>query len=88
MQILQHIAGFEPPENLRYPIYITTQKGESEPIDSPFLLPQSSIFRAFNLTPDLKMRYGADIHLVSAILGENLIVGFLSMYHQFQNPQL
>ena len=45
-------------------------------MDLPFLLPQSRILRASNLTPDLKMRYGADIHLVSAILGENLIVGF------------
>jgi hypothetical protein len=62
---LQHIAGFEPTENLRYSIYITTQKGESEPIDLPFLLPQSRIFRAFDLTPDLNMRYGSDIHIVS-----------------------
>jgi len=34
-------------------------------MDLPFLLPQSRIFRAYDLTPDLKMRYGADIHIVS-----------------------
>jgi len=31
----------------------------------PFLLPQSRIFRASGLTANLKMRYGADIHIVS-----------------------
>jgi hypothetical protein len=30
--------------------------GESEAMDLPFLLPQSRIFRAYGLTPDLKMR--------------------------------
>ncbi len=29
--------------------------GESEAMDLPFLLPQSRIFRAYGLTPDLKM---------------------------------
>ena len=36
-------------------------------MDLPFLLPQSRIFRAYGLTPDLKMRYGADIHIISEI---------------------
>jgi hypothetical protein len=43
---------------------ITTQKGESKPMDLPFLLPQSRISRACGLTPDLKMRYGSDIHII------------------------
>ena len=34
-------------------------------MDLPFLLPQGRIFRASGLTPDLKMRYAADIHIVS-----------------------
>jgi hypothetical protein len=33
-------------------------------MDLPFLLSQSRIFQAFNLTPDLKMRYGSDIHII------------------------
>ena len=37
-------------------------------MDLPFLLPQSRIFRAFDLTPNLKIRYGADIHIVSVKL--------------------
>ena len=37
-------------------------------MDLPFLLPQSRIFRAYGLTPDLKIRYGADIHIVSVKL--------------------
>jgi hypothetical protein len=37
-------------------------------MDSPGLLPQSRIFQAFGLTPDLKMRYGSDIHIVSVKL--------------------
>jgi hypothetical protein len=37
-------------------------------MDLPFLLPQSRIFRAYGLTPYFKMRYGADIHIVSEIL--------------------
>ncbi len=53
---LQQISTFETPKNLRYSILITTQKGESEPMDSPFLLSQSRIFRAYDLTPDLKLR--------------------------------
>ena len=76
MADIQHISNFESLKFFGYSIYITTQKGESEPIDLPFLLPQNPIFRAFNLTPDLKMRYGADIHLVSAIFSEILIFGF------------
>jgi hypothetical protein len=35
-RFLQHNNGFEPLKNLRYSIYITTQKGESEPMDSPY----------------------------------------------------
>ena len=62
---LQHIVTFESLKMLWYSILITTQKGESEPIDLPFLLSQSPIFRACNLTPDLKMRYGSDIHIIS-----------------------
>jgi hypothetical protein len=42
--------------------------GESEPIDLPFLLSQIRIFRASDLTPDLKIRYGADLHIVSVKL--------------------
>ena len=34
-------------------------------MDLPFLLPQIRIFRASDLTPDLKMRYGSDIHIIS-----------------------
>jgi hypothetical protein len=33
-------------------------------MDLPLLLSQSRIFKAFNLTPDLKMRYGSDIHIL------------------------
>jgi len=62
---LQQIGTFETLKNLRYSILITTQKGESEPMDLPFLLPQSRIFRACSLTANLKLRYGADIHKVS-----------------------
>ena len=40
---------------LRYSIYITTQKGESEPMDLPFLFFQNRIFRAYNLTTKSKM---------------------------------
>ena len=39
-------------------------KGESKAMDLPFLLPRIRIFRAFDLTPNLKMRYGTDIHIV------------------------
>ena len=38
--------------------------GESGPVDLPFLLPQNRIFRAYGLTPNLKMRYGSDIHII------------------------
>jgi hypothetical protein len=34
-------------------------------MDLPFLLSQSRIFQAFNLTADLNMRYGADIRFIS-----------------------
>ena len=44
----------------------------------PFLFPQSRNFRACNLTPDLKMRYGSDIHIIPEIL-----VFFGSMNHRF-----
>jgi len=77
---LQHIHTFEPLKNLWYSILITTQKGESEPVDLPFLSPQNRIFRASGLTPDLKIRYGSDIHLVSAIISLNVIVGSFSIY--------
>ena len=43
-------------------------KGESDPIDLPFLFSQGRILRASSLTPDLKMRYGSDIHIISEIL--------------------
>jgi hypothetical protein len=58
-------------------------------MDSPFLFPQSRIFRAYNLTADLNMRYGADIRFISAKLrylcfsqyiGTWVIFGFLSWY--------
>jgi hypothetical protein len=52
----QQIGTFRTLKNLRYSILITTQKGESKPMDLHFLLPQSSIFRASDLTPDLKSR--------------------------------
>jgi len=68
LRFLQHIGTFGLLKNLRYSIYITTQKGESEPMDLPFVLFQSLIFRAYGLTTNLKMRYGADILLVSVIL--------------------
>ena len=50
-------------------------------MDLPFLLPQTRIFRAYGLTPDLKMRYVAYICLVSAIFSFNVIVGSFSIYH-------
>jgi hypothetical protein len=65
---LQHIVTFVSLKNLRYSIYITTQEGESGLMDLPFSLPQSRIFRAYRLTPDLKMRYGAYIHIIPEIL--------------------
>jgi hypothetical protein len=37
-------------------------------MDLPFLLAQSRIFRAYDLTPNLKMRYGSYIHIVSVKL--------------------
>ena len=61
-------------------------------MDLPFLLSQSPIFRAFGLTADLKMRYGADIHIVSVKLrylcfsqyiDTWLIFGFLAGYLKF-----
>jgi hypothetical protein len=62
---IQHIGTFGTLKNLRYSILITTQKGESEPMNLPFFMPQSRIFRAYNLTADLNMRYGADIRFIS-----------------------
>jgi len=59
------IGTFETMKNLRYSFYITTQKGESGPMDLPFFLPQSRIFRAYGLTQDFKMRYGSYIHFIS-----------------------
>ena len=55
-RFLQHIGTFGLLKNLRYSIYITTQKGEFKPMDFPFLFPQSRNFRAYDLTPDLKTR--------------------------------
>jgi hypothetical protein len=37
-------------------------------MDLPFLFSQSLIFRAYGLTQDFKMRYGADINIVSVKL--------------------
>ena len=37
-------------------------------MDLPFLFSQSLIFRAYGLTQDFKMRYGADIYIVSVKL--------------------
>ena len=37
-------------------------------MDLPFLLSQSRISRAYDLTPDLKTRYGANIRFISAKL--------------------
>jgi hypothetical protein len=39
-----------------YSIFFTTQRGESEPMDLPFLLPQSLLCRSHDLTLKLKMR--------------------------------
>jgi hypothetical protein len=52
----QQIGRYQFRKLFGYSINITTQRGESEPMDLPFLLPQSLIFRAYGLTPDLKMR--------------------------------
>jgi len=49
-------------------------------MDLPFLLLQSLNFRAYGLTPDLEMRYGADIRLIPESFLEKLILGHLSMY--------
>jgi hypothetical protein len=38
------------------------------PMDLPFLLSESRIFRAFGLTPEGKMRYVEYSHLASAII--------------------
>ena len=65
---------------MRYPFGIKTQQGESETMDSPFSFSQIRIFRVFGLTSDLKIRYGSDIHSVSAIISFNLIFGSFSMY--------
>ena len=65
---LQQIGRYQFWKFLWYSILITTQKGESAPVDLPFLSPQSRIFRANNLTANLNMRDGADIHIVSAKL--------------------
>jgi hypothetical protein len=48
--------------------HITTQKGEAKRMNLPFLFSQSRIIQADSLTPDLKMRYGSDIHIVSVKL--------------------
>jgi hypothetical protein len=37
-------------------------------MDLPFLFSQNRILRAFDLTLNLKIRYGADIHTVSVKL--------------------
>ena len=56
LRYLQQIGTLGILKNLRYSILITTQRGESDPIDLPFLLPQSRIFRAYDLTLKPKMR--------------------------------
>ena len=48
-------------------------------MDLPFLFSQSRIFRAHDLTPDSEMRYGSDIHIISEIIPEKLIVGSFSI---------
>ena len=54
-------------------------------MDLPFLFVQSLIFRAYNLTPDLKMRYGSYIHIIpeklrylcfSQYIGTFILIGF------------
>jgi hypothetical protein len=44
--------------------FYQTYKGESELTDLPFLFFQDRIFRACDLTLDLKMRYGSDIYII------------------------
>jgi len=56
LRLLQLISTFGNLKNLRYSIYIQNQKGESEPMDLPFVLSQSPNFGAFDLTQDLRMR--------------------------------
>ena len=46
-------------------------------MDLPFLLPQSRIFRAYNLTADLNIRYGSYIRFVSVKLR---YLCFISIY--------
>ena len=77
---LQQNTTISSSENLRYSIYITTRKGESEPNDLPFLFPQSRIFRDFCLAQDLKMRCGSDIHIVSVKITSFLKVQIISIY--------
>jgi hypothetical protein len=45
-RLLQQHTTFRRPKFLRYPIGITTQIGESEPMDLPFLFSKNRIFRA------------------------------------------
>jgi hypothetical protein len=52
-------------------------------MDLPFLLSQSLIFRAFGLTADLKMRYGADIHIVSVKLRYLCFSQYISIWVKF-----
>jgi hypothetical protein len=49
-------------------------------MDLPFLLPQSLIFRAYGLTPDLKMRYGADIRFISVKLPKCMYSQYISSW--------
>jgi hypothetical protein len=55
-------------------------------MDLPFLFPQSRIFRAYGLTPDLKMQYGSDMNLVYEMIPENLIFEHLRDCRKNLNP--
>jgi len=48
------------------------------------LLPRIRIFRAFDLTTNLKMRYGTDIHIVPEKLR---YLGFSQYIKSFQIPE-
>ena len=54
--------------------------GDFKPMDLPFLFPQSRIFRAYNLTADLNMRYGADIRLISVKLQKCMYSQYISTW--------
>jgi hypothetical protein len=54
-------------------------------MELPFLFPQSRIFRAYDLTPDLKMRYGSDIYIIPEKLR---YLGFSQYITSLQKPEL